>query len=52
MSEDILGYSGAVTYTGDNGTYWCYFNQIEDNLTEKEKSDVDIAIEQENEWWK
>ena len=47
-----LGYTGAVTYTGDNGTYWCYFNQIEDNLTEKEKSDVDVAIEQENEWWK
>ena len=47
-----LGYTGAVTYTGENGTYWCYFNQIEDNLTEKEKSDVDIAIEQENEWWK
>ena len=47
-----LGYKGAVTYSGDNGTYWCYFSQIEDNLTEKEKSDVDIAIEQENEWWK
>ena len=46
------GYTGAITYTGDNGTYWCYFSQIEDNLTEKEKSDVDIAIEQENEWWK
>ena len=21
-----LGYTGAVQYTGDNGTYWCYFN--------------------------
>ena len=50
--DTSLGYTGAVTYTGDNGTDWCYFNQIEDNLTEKEKSDVDIAIEQENEWWK
>ena len=47
-----LNYTGAITFTGDNGTYWCYFSQIEDNLTEKEKSDVDVAIEQENEWWK
>ena len=47
-----LNYTGAITFTGENGTYWCYFSQIEDNLTEKEKSDVDIAIEQENEWWK
>ena len=43
-----LNYVGAVTFGGN----WCYFNQIEDNLTEKEKSDVDVAIEQENEWWK
>ena len=43
-----LNYVGAITF----GEYWCYFSQIEDNLTEKEKSDVDIAIEQENEWWK
>ena len=52
-----LNYTGAITFTGkdtfgNTGTYWCYFDQIEDNLTEKEKSDVDIAIEQENEWWK
>ena len=47
-----LNYTGAITFTGENGTYWCYFSQIEDNLTEKEKSDVDVAIEQENEWWK
>jgi len=47
-----LNYVGAITYTGDTGTHWCYFNQIKDNLTEKEKSDVDVAIEQENEWWK
>jgi len=24
-----LGYVGAITYTGDNGTHWCYFDQIE-----------------------
>ena len=48
-----LGYKGAVTYTNEQGgTYWCYFNQIEDNLTEKEKSDVDVQINLENEWWK
>ena len=47
-----LGYKGAVTYSGENGTYWCYFDQIQENYTEKEKSDVDIAINQENEWWK
>ena len=47
-----LGYKGAVTYSGDNGTYWCYFDQIQDNLTEKEKSDVDVQINLENEWWK
>ena len=23
-----LGYTGAITYTGDSGTHWCYFNQI------------------------
>ena len=47
-----LGYKGAVTYSGDNGTYWCYFDQIKENLTEKEKSDVDVQINLENEWWK
>jgi hypothetical protein len=50
--DTSLGYTGAITYTGDTGTHWCYFNEIKDNLTEKEKSDVDVAIEQENEWWK
>ena len=50
--DTSLGYTGAVTYSGDNGTYWCYFDQIQENYTEKEKSDVDIAINQENEWWK
>jgi len=24
-----LGYVGAITYTGDKGTHWCYFDQIE-----------------------
>ena len=47
-----LGYKGAVTYSGENGTYWCYFDQIEENLTEKEKSDVDVQINLDNEWWK
>ena len=57
--DTSLGYTGAVTYTGDNGTYWCYFNQIEDNLTaqhnllkEKAESDVDVQINLDNEWWK
>ena len=50
--DTSLGYTGAVTYSGNNGTYWCYFDQIEDNLTEKEKSDVDVQINLENEWWK
>jgi len=33
-------------------TWWCYLYEIKENYTEKEKSDVDVAIEQENEWWK
>ena len=24
-----LNYVGAITYTGDTGTYWCYFDQID-----------------------
>jgi len=44
-----LNYTGAITYTGDNGTYWCYFNQIEENLTAKEDSDVDVQLNLENE---
>ena len=43
-----LNYTGAVTYSGETGTHWCYFSQIEDNLTEKEKSDIDISINLEN----
>ena len=30
-----LNYVGAVTYTGENGTYWCYFNQIENVIKSK-----------------
>jgi hypothetical protein len=44
-----LNYTGAITYTDDNGTYWCYFNQIEENLTAKEESDVDVQLNLENE---
>ena len=43
-----LNYTGAVTYSGETGTHWCYFSQIEDNLTEKNKSDIDISINLEN----
>ena len=42
-----LGYTGAVTF----GSNWCYFAQIK-SVSTKEGSDVDVAIEQENEWWK
>jgi hypothetical protein len=44
-----MNYVGAITYTGDTGTYWCYFNQIEENLTEKENSDVDVQLNLEME---
>tara|TARA_B100001113_G_scaffold125533_2_gene102451 strand:- start:2307 stop:2600 length:294 start_codon:yes stop_codon:yes gene_type:complete len=45
-----LNYTGAITFTNENGgTYWCYFSQIEDNLTERNKSDIDISINLENE---
>tara|TARA_Y100001937_G_C7031486_1_gene290318 strand:+ start:526 stop:798 length:273 start_codon:yes stop_codon:yes gene_type:complete len=43
-----LGYTGAVTFGGSN---WCYFDQIKE-VTTKEDSDVDVAINMENEWWK
>ena len=42
-----LNYTGAITF----GSNWCYFSQIK-SVSTKEGSDVDIAIEQENEWWK
>ena len=44
-----MNYVGAITYTGDTGTYWCYFDQIEENLTEKENSDVDVQLNLEME---
>ena len=42
-----FNYTGAVTF----GSNWCYLYQIK-NVTTKEDSDVDVAIEQSNEWWK
>ena len=42
-----FNYTGAVTF----GSNWCYLYQIK-NVTTKEDSDVDVAIEQANEWWK
>ena len=35
-----LNYVGAITYSGDNGTYWCYFNQI-DKVEESATEDKD-----------
>ena len=39
--DTSLGYTGAVTYTCNgespvNGTYWCYFDQIEDVVKKNE----------------
>jgi hypothetical protein len=42
-----FNYTGAVTF----GSNWCYLYQIK-NVTTKEDSDIDVAIEQSNEWWK
>ena len=42
-----LNYTGAVTF----GSNWCYLYQIKEVST-KEDSDVDVAINMENEWWK
>ena len=42
-----FNYTGAITF----GSNWCYLYQIK-NVTTKEDSDVDVAIEQANEWWK
>ena len=52
-----LGYTGAVTYSGEDiygkmNTWWCYLYDIKENYTEKEKSDIDVALNQESEWWK
>ena len=35
-----LNYVGAITYTGDTGTYWCYFDQI-DNVESSAVEDKD-----------
>ena len=42
-----FNYTGAVTF----GSNWCYLNDIKDVST-KEDSDVDVALNQESEWWK
>jgi len=42
-----FNYTGAVTF----GSNWCYLYQIK-NVTTKEDSDVDVALNQESEWWK
>ena len=51
--DTSLGYTGAITYTGETGTHWCYFNQIEkveasavntDDTWMKEESDIDVAL--------
>jgi len=42
-----LDYTGAITF----GQYWCYFGQIK-QVTTQNDSDVDIAVNQANEWWK
>ena len=36
-----LNYVGAVTYTGEGGTYWCYFNQIVDVIKSKNNEEGD-----------
>lgn len=33
-----LNYVGAITYTGDTGTHWCYFDQI---ISVESKKEVD-----------
>ena len=42
-----LNYTGAVTFGGN----WCYLYQIKEVSTKKD-SDVDVALNQEIEWWK
>ena len=42
-----FNYTGAVTF----GSNWCYLYQIKDVST-KEDSDIDVAVNQVNEWWK
>ena len=42
-----LDYTGAITF----GQYWCYFGHIK-NVTTQNDSDIDVSINQANEWWK
>jgi len=42
-----FNYTGAITF----GSNWCYLYQIKDVST-KEDSDIDVAVNQANEWWK
>ena len=32
-----LNYTGAITYSGDTGTHWCYFNEIERVIKAKDE---------------
>jgi len=32
-----LNYVGAITYSGDSGTHWCYFNEIEKVVKAKDE---------------
>ncbi len=32
-----LNYVGAITYSGDSGTHWCYFNEIERVIKAKDE---------------
>ena len=42
-----FNYTGAITF----GSNWCYLYQIK-NVSTKEDSDIDVAVNQANEWWK
>ena len=42
-----FNYTGAITF----GSNWCYLYQIK-NVSTKEDSDIDVSINQANEWWK
>jgi hypothetical protein len=33
-----LNYTGAITYSGDTGTHWCYFNEIEKVIKAKNEN--------------
>ena len=36
-----LGYTGAVTFTNEDGTYWCYFNQIQEVVSKAILADTE-----------